>query len=182
MNRQASSLTRIALVAAFGAITLATPSTLAQEPGSCTLDPITLPMFDATPPAVVASTPQSAAAVADVTNDDARAAVELIVACANETDPALAWAIFTDRYLAEQFIDPTVTNLPAFEQFIDQGETRTPGSLVVDAVGPVTTLEDGRISLEVTVTSGSASYTNTLVLALVDDTWLIDDVLDPAQD
>lgn len=63
------------------------------------LDPLTLPLFDATP----------AARIAD------------IVDCINSGDPALQYAIFTQCYLAGQVADPSVTNQPAFEQHLSRG-------------------------------------------------------------
>lgn len=180
MTRPVTRLSRLAIVTLFGAISLTAPAAMAQGSGNCSLEPITLPLSDATPAAIVAATPQPAAAAVEFTEEDAFAAVQLIVDCANESDPALAWAIFTERYLAVQYADPTVTNLPAFEQFIDEGDDRTPGTFALEDVGPITQLDDGRVSVEVTVSSGGTTYANTFVLAQVGDHWLIDDVLDPA--
>jgi hypothetical protein len=173
-------LTRIAAIGVIGALTIIATPAQAQGPAGCPLDPLTLPLFDATPPAAIAATPLPVSSAGEVSDDAVAEAVEIIVTCANDADPAVAWSIFTERYLAQQFADPTVTNLPAFEQFIDVGDAQAPGSLELTELGPITTLDDGRVSVEVTVASGAATFTNTLVLAFVDDAWLIDEVLDAA--
>lgn len=152
----------------------------AQDLGDCALKPLTLPLFDAAPVAVVAATPVSmemAPAVDELAIADA---METIVTCANSANLAEANSIFTERYLASLFLDPT-TYLPALEQELDSPSTQVTGTLELDEIISVTVLADGRTEVVAKLHNSSASFTDTFVLAYVDGAWLIDDVtnLDP---
>lgn len=159
-----------------------------QVPGApaCELPPVTLPLFDATPAAVIASTPVSSVADdAGAAPTDAvvmRMAIESIVACINMGDPALQYAVFTDRYLAEQLADPSSTYQPAFEQQLDVATDPDRPQFSIDSVEEVTPLDDGRVSVVVTLSTNGTRYEDRLVLANVGGDWLIDDVelIDPA--
>lgn len=163
-------------------------STQEQVPGSpaCELEPVTLPLFDATPAAIIAATPASNAGSGDAgTAPDAatiEAAIEAIVNCISSSDPALRYAVFTDRYLAEQLADPKRTYQPAFEQQLDSGVSTDTPQYSIEAIEQPVPLEDGRVSVVLTLAADGKQYRDRLVLADVDGTWLIDEVelIDPA--
>lgn len=161
----------------------------AQEvsPGqpACMLPPVTLPLFDATPAAAIAATP----AAPVVTGDDPPAAdaatigaaIDTIVACINNPDPALQYAVFTDRYLAEQLADDAIYQ-PEFELQLAAGSSTGTARFTVDAVEDIAAEADGRVGVTVTLSADGQTFTDRLILAWVDGDWLIDDVelLEPA--
>lgn len=153
---------------------------IAQSSGDCALSPLTLPLFDATPVAVVASTPVAMESTADVDEAAVTDAMEMIVTCANSADPKEANSIFTERYLASLFLDPS-TYLPAFEQELDNPSSQVMGTLQLDDIVSFTVHSDGRIEVVAKLHNSSESYTDTFLLAYVGGAWLIDDVtnLDP---
>ncbi len=169
------------------AMTIALPGFGAQmDVDVCPLEPLTLPLFDATPAAIVAAspvaTPDAANPVAVVDEAEIDAAVEDIVACINTGDAALQYAIFTERYLAEQFADPTVAYQPRFELDLSMGPGAGEASFeLIDLTG-MAPLEGGRVSVTVELAAGNAMYRDTLILANIDGVWLIDAIgeLDPA--
>lgn len=152
--------------------------------GDCPLEPLTLPLFDATPAAIVAATPAVAISVAAVDIDEAEigAAIEDIVACVNTGDPARQYAIFTERYLAEQFADPSVAYQPRFEFDLAMGPGEGEALFELISVSGIAPIEPGRVSVTVELAAGDTRYRDTLVLASVDGVWLIDAIgeLDPA--
>ena len=172
----------IVILALLGVIGLSVTGS-AQDDDACTLAPLTLPLFAASPPAEVAATPVAVEDAPVLDEASAASAMELIVSCSNSGDPAVAYAIFTDRYLASLFADPDEVYLPAFEQQIDQGAVQPDRSLELTEIVSVTPMEDGRVEVVATTAINGTSYTDTFVLAWVDGVWLIDDVtaLDPAQ-
>ncbi len=152
---------------------------------ACLLPQVTLPLFDATPAAVIASTPVLPAdGPENMVLPDAATierAVGMIVACINTGDPALQYAVFTDRYLAEQLADPSVTYQPAFEQEIATGADTATSNILVDSIDELTPFEDGRVSVVVSLSANDATYEDRLVLVNVEGNWLIDEVelIDP---
>ncbi len=163
-------------------------STQQQGAGSpaCELNPVTLPLFDATPAAIIAATAASdpgggnTEPAPDV--DTIEPAIEAIATCISSPDPALRYAVFTDRYLAEQLADPARVYQPAFEQQLNSGISADTPQYTIESIEQLTLLDDGRISVVVTLSADGARYQDRLVLAHVDGTWLIDEVepLDPA--
>lgn len=153
---------------------------IAQSSVDCALSPLTLPLFGATPVAIVASTPVAMASTANVDEAVITTAMEMIVTCANSADPAIANSIFTERYLASLFLDPS-TYLPAFEQELDNASSQVVGTLMLDEIVSFTVRSDGRIEVVARLHNASESYTDTFVLVYVGGAWLIDDVtnLDP---
>jgi hypothetical protein len=151
----------------------------------CDVSPpaLTLPLFAATPAAEVAATPVDVSAAPVLDTAGAEAAMSVIVSCANSGDVAVAYSIFTERYLASLFADPTETYLPAFELQIADGETQPEGSLELVSIDSVTSLPDGRTEVVATIGSAVETYTDTFVLVSLDGNWLIDDVtnFDPAR-
>jgi hypothetical protein len=143
---------------------------------TCTLDPVSLPLFDATPAAALAGTPVDVPD--DIQVDDATIedAVIQIVACINTNDPAYQYAIFTDRYLAEQFADPTQTYQPAFELQISFGPSQEPGSMELEGISGIEQLESGQVSVVVELTNSVSVFRDTLILVPVDGVWLIDSI------
>lgn len=159
-----------------------------QQTGSpgCELEPVTLPLFGATPAAIIAATPASVPVGGNPgpAPDAAtiEAAIEVIVACVNIGDPAVRYAVFTDRYLAEQLADPARTYQPAFEQQLDSGVRMGAPRFGIESIEQCELLDDGRVSVVVTLSADGARYRDRLVLADVDGVWLIDEVetIDPA--
>lgn len=159
-----------------------------QTTGSpaCELDPVTLPLFDATPAAIIAATPASNSGGGNpLLTTDAVAietAIETIVICISSSDPALRYAVFTDRYLAEQLADPDRTYQPAFEQQLDSGASTDTSRYSIESIAEFVPLDDGRVSVVVTLSTERKQYRDQLVLANIEGTWLIDDVelIDPA--
>lgn len=177
-----NAIRSIQAIAAIGLLALLAPVATAQQESDCTLPPLTLPLFDATPAAIVAATPVAAGESVPVEEEEIREAVEMIVTCANNTDPKLVNAIFTERFLAERFADPSATYLPAFEQSLDSENGIVPTSLVLDDVEGITPLNDGRVSVVAVISSSTSTFRDTLILASVDGNWLIDGLgeLNPA--
>lgn len=164
-----------------------TASSQEQVTGSpaCVLKPVTLPLFRATPAAIIAATPAVIAAGDDRPAPDTTTiepAIEAIVACINSLDPTLRYAIFTDHYLALNLSDSDGTYQPAFEQQLDAGVDSDVPQFAIEATEQVTPLDDGRVSVMVTLSANGVLYQDRLVLADVGGTWLIDDVelIDPA--
>ncbi len=176
------SIRPIHAIAAVCLLALLAPVAAAQEEGDCALPPVTLPLFDATPAAIVAATPIAANGPATVDEDEIRDAVDMIVTCANSADPKLVNAIYTERFLAERFEDPSTVSQPAFEESLDRTGGTIPTSLVLDGVEDITALDDGRVSVVAVITSSTSTFRDTLILANVDGHWLIDGLgeLDPA--
>jgi hypothetical protein len=154
----------------------------AQHGPGCTLSPLTLPLFEATPAVDVAATPVGGEDASFLDQEAATVAMEQIVVCSNSGDPAVAYAIFTERYLATLYADPGETYQPAFEERLNQGALQPDRNLVLDEVQSVTPLADGRVEVVATISGSGVSYTDTFILAMVGGEWLIDDVtlLQPA--
>ncbi len=152
------------------------------ETGECELNPLTLPLFDATPAVLIAATPNASTVAGDTSDEAILAAVEEIVDCINTGDAAYQYAIFTGRYLAEQFADPSATYQPAFELQLSLGPADVEETFALTGISEVTVRDDGRVSVVVELSAGGSTYRDTLVLANVDGTWLIDSIedLDPA--
>jgi len=151
---------------------------MAQTPDdtACSLDPVTLPLFDATPAASIASTP--VVSTTDSSFDEIRDAIAVLAVCMNSGDAAFQYAIFTDRYLASLFADPTMTYQPEFEEQIALGPIQPEGQLRIVDVAEIDRLYDGRVSVTVTIASAASTFEDTLILANVDGVWLIDDVVE----
>ena len=176
----------IVLLLAIATAAAAFPSGLtAQTPAAemCTLDPVTLPLFEATPAAVIAATPLASTTDAPVDDDEIRVAIEILVVCMNSGDAAYRYAIFTDRYLATQFTDPAQTYQPQFEEQLAQGPIEPEGDLRMLDIREITPLDNGSVSVIVELSSRVSTFRDTLILVNVDGAWLIDDVviLDPPQ-
>jgi len=142
--------------------------------GECTLEPLTLPLFDATPAAKIAATPLAADPAPDTGDEVIREAVEGIVDCINTGDAAYEYAIFTQRYLAEQLADSSAMYQPEFEQQLSSGPSEVEETFELADVTDVTVLDDGLVSVIVELSAGGTTYRDTLVLANVDGVWLID--------
>jgi hypothetical protein len=169
-------------------VLLFTPHTVTTQgdPAACELPPVELPLFDATPASEIEGADAPPASIDDPAREatdeevsEFTAAVEVIVACINTGDNALANAVFTERYLASWFGESSVLYQPDFESKIDQpvlqGVSREP--LVIDNIGNVAVRDDGRMSGTVELSTGGSTWADTLVLAKTGDHWLIDDVI-----
>lgn len=150
---------------------------------SCSLPPVTLPLFDATPAAAIAvATPtldfNAGEEASAAQRETFISSLELLIDCVNTGVPAFAYAIFTPEYLATWFVSPVDAYQPAFEQTIAQNVPASADdeSLTVDSIENVRVLNDGRLSGRVVLQS-DMSWRDTLVLKQVGDDWLIDDVV-----
>jgi len=166
------------------------PLALGQDAAvTCTLTPLALPLFDATPPSVVlASLPPvsavsatpDAGSVRTATREETAAVeigAETIVACLNTGNPLEAYAVFTTRYLAASYSDSTNAYLPAFEQRLASPTMSVNPPFVFEGVENVGVLGDGRFRVGLTISRGQQTWTDTLVFVKEHDAWLIDDVL-----
>lgn len=175
-------LAPLLLASAALALWCADGSAQEQVPASpgCPLDPLTLPLFGATPAAVVAASPAAGLAATGAESPPDRSviepAIEDIVACINTGDPVFQYAIFTDRYLAVRLADRTSTYQPAFEQQLDQGMDPDAPEFAIESIGEVTALDNGRVSVVVSLSADGLRYEDRLILADIDGRWLIDDV------
>lgn len=153
---------------------------------TCSLRPLTLPLFNATPPNEVrdgsasseaspvslASRPASAQEAAAV--EDGLGTIE---ACINTGNPLLVYAVFSTRYLAAQYADPHLAYLPAFEQQLDGPTIPVDPPFSFDPAEDMRMLADGRVQVTLTVRREAESWTDTLVLVKQDGVWLIDAVI-----
>lgn len=153
---------------------LSTPATSAQA--TCELTPLTLPLFEGTPVAELA-TPQASPVAVELTEADAEAVLEMYVACTNTGDPTLVWAMFTPRWFSAEFADSEKHYLPAFEYEIATGNEQVVNPLELDSIDAIEHLEDGRYGVTATFNSGDLVWTDQLILANIDGQWLIDDVI-----
>lgn len=157
-----------------------------SDADSCTLAPVELPLFDATPaaeiPGALATPATTDDPARDATNEEVAefvAAIEVILVCVNSGDQKLANAIFTERYLAARFADPDVLYQPDFERTLDQniGIDREARRLIAEEIAQVKARDDGRLSGRVTFSSADMLWRDTLILSNVDGVWLIDEVI-----
>ena len=153
------------------------------ETASCTLPPVSLPLFDATPAADIAvATPtltrDSGSPASPDQIETYRDSLQLLVDCINTGIPAYAYAIFTTGYLASWFVPPDGAYQPALEREIDQVTVpdTTLKPLQIVSIDIVRELDDGRLSGQVVLQS-DMTWRDTLVLKKIGETWLIDDVI-----
>jgi len=160
-----------------------TPSTPLAVATSCTIPPLTLPLFGGTPPAVLLATPEApvdAAALAPLSDDtiqSVREGVAGIVACLSTDDPAQRFAVFTTSYLARTFGDPARAYLPAFEQSLDQASAAPVPQYTIASFTIEGKAVDGRVVVSLGVAADGEVWENRLLLAQVGGQWLIDAVL-----
>lgn len=143
---------------------------------TCELTPLTLPLFDGTPVAALA-TPAASPATEALSDEEATEILEMYVACTNTGDPTLVWAMFTPRWFSVEFADPEEHYLPAFEYEIATGSDDIVNPLVLEGVEGIELLEDGRVAVTATFSSADTEWTDQLILAEVGDQWLIDEVV-----
>ena len=156
------------------------------SPSTCSLQPVSVPLFGGTPAAIVAATPAAspapdpAPAMADpaVIMD----AASVIVACINTGDPAFEYAVFTPRYIAAQFVDEAGHYQPEFELILDSPAPPVSPSFTLEAVEGIEPQADGRVRVTLVLGSAQATFRDTFLLANIEGQWLIDEVvtLDPA--
>ncbi|MGN6485792.1 MAG: hypothetical protein ACTHMX_15480 [Thermomicrobiales bacterium] len=159
----------------------ATPEAIAPAP-SCTIAPLTLPLFGGTPPARFIATPEAVdvahlAPVDAATDTSVRAGVAEILACLNVGEPKQTWAIFTTGYLARTYGDPGSAYLPAFEQSLDAAPVNPPPVYTIQGFTIDGQTPDGRVVVSLTLAAGSEVWADQLVLAQVDGHWLVDETL-----
>jgi hypothetical protein len=171
-----AALRAAVLAAAFASGIWTIPASTQPATGTCVLQPLTPPLFAGTPAAEVLATPMPPGAGANPDEAVIEAAIEDIVDCINTGEAAYQFAIFTERYLAAQFADPD-TYQPEFEMMLTLEPAGAPARFELRGVGDISWLDDGRVSAVVDLASGSTTYRDTLILAYVDGTWLIDEVV-----
>lgn len=161
--------------------TVAMPA--AAQEAACTLDPITLPLFDATPAAMIAATPQASTGAPQLDEHGASDAVSMLLACAGEEPQALRYAVYTDTYLARLFIGNDPADQPAFERMLATGANIDPVVPTLNGIAEFESLEDGRVAVTIEATTAEGPIEDRVVLAwdAEQETWLIDEVvaLDP---
>lgn len=150
-------------------------SSIAAQP-TCELTPLTLPLFDGTPVAELA-TPSASPAADTLEIEEATEILEMYAACTNTGDPTLVWAMFTPRWFSVTFADSEQHYLPAFEYQLATGEQLVENPLVLVSVDEVELRGDGRTAVTATFASGDLQWTDQLILAKVDGQWLIDEVV-----
>lgn len=173
----------LAVLAALAGPVGSVPAALAQF-GSCSLPPVMLPLFAATPAASLASpaAPVTGLAARPLTDDEqveVDAAVRAIVACVNTGVPKNEYAIFTPRYLAALFTGPHPAYQPAFEQMIAEGSggpVSNAPPFVLKSLADATMLEDGRVVVTIALAGRAVTYHDTLVLVKIGNHWFIDEV------
>lgn len=151
------------------------PTALHAE-ASCELTPLTLPLFDATPLALLA-TPAASPAGVTLSEEEATKVLEQYVACTNTGDPTLVWAMFTPRWFSSEFADSEVHYLPAFEYQIANGQGIVVDPLMLVSIEEIELLHDGRVAVTATFVSADQTWTDQLILTQIDGTWFIDDVV-----
>lgn len=161
------------------AFALAVPAATAQE-AVCTLTPLSLPLFDATPVAQLA-TPTGTPSATTLSAEEAAGVLEEYAACINTGDPTLAWAIFSPRWFGTTFADPTEHYLPAFEQELAAGVVPVTDPLSLLSVDAIAETGDGRVAVTATFVGADQQWTDTLVLVNYDGQWLIDEVMPATQ-
>lgn len=159
----------------------ATPGAILPA-ASCTIPPLTLPLFGGTPATALLATPAPAegAALAPVdaaTETAVRTGVAGILACLNTGDPTQTWAIFTRGYLARTFGNPETAYLPAFERALDAAPADPAPVYVIQSFVIDGQMADGRVVVALTLAAGDEVWADRLVLAEVDGRWLIDAAL-----
>lgn len=163
-----------------GVVVLAggTAGTAAQVAG-CTLEPIGLPLFDATPASVIVATPASSDDMPEPTEEVILAAAEGIVACTNETSQALRYAVFTERLLAIQFTKDNPAYQPSFERMIATGQATETGTNRLEGISDIEIMDDGRVAVTLHISTPGGTYSDRVVLAWVADqeAWLIDGIV-----
>jgi hypothetical protein len=177
-----SNLTKLTILAGM-LVALLAGSAATQTPtaNGCTLPPLELPLFAATPAADVAPTAFTPVTASDVDQQEIDQAVTTILACVGTGNAAYTYAVFTEASLANEFSDPTETYLPQLEQAIAEGPVEVGTAFELLASPAFTVLDDGRVSVVVDYTNGVSEFHDTLILAKVDGVWLIDGIsaLDP---
>lgn len=155
-------------------------SASAQDSTQCPLQPISLPLFDATPAAVIVQTPSVSAEVPEPGEDEITLAAEGIIACTNESPQALRYAVFTDRLLAVQFTKDEPAYQPSFERMIANGTAPGEGVNVLEGISDLVSLGDGRVEVTFHITTSEGSVEDRLILAWDPDrqAWLIDGIVD----
>lgn len=157
----------------------------ARQADNCPLQAVSLPLFDATPAADIAATPQIGESHVTDANLEAElvAAAEIIVACSNADDPALRYAVFTERYLATFFLGDQPADQPAFERMIATGSTVTEEPMELIDVADIEVAEDGRVLATLSISTPNRDVNDRLLLAWNSSAaaWLVDDIveLDP---
>ncbi len=163
----------------------ATPQSV-QPVVECALTPLTLPLFGATPPADIVlgtASPIASPAAIDLrpaTRDEVvgiQAVMEMIRNCLNTGNPLEVYAVFSTRYLATEYSDPTQANLPAFEQELAGPTVPVDPPFTFDPVDVIGVQADGRVQVVLTVHQNEKSWTNTLLLVHERGAWLIDEVV-----
>ncbi len=172
-----SFLTCALLVIALGAAIVENPQ--ADQLRACPLQPVTLPLFEATAAATVVQTPAHALSAPQATEPDIEAAANAIVACANSVVQAERYAVFTDRYLADLFLGQEPADQPAFERMIAVGIEPQAGAFTLENISDIERRDDGRVAVTFHIANPEGSVSDRLLLAWdrEAEAWLIDEIV-----
>lgn len=174
-NRVFASL-GVTLFAVVVSMSLQATPVMSQDESVCPLEPVTLPLFNATPAEVIAATPPVSTDAPEPTEEEIRAAAEIIVACSSASEQALRYAVFTDRILANQFIGENPSDQPAFERRIATGAIPDEWTFELEDISDIEQLSEGRVAVTLHISSTEETVTDRAVLAWDSETdaWLID--------
>lgn len=147
------------------------------------LEPVSLPLFDATPASVIAATPSIASDAPDLDEQGATDAINVLLSCIGGESQAIRYAVFTDSYLAHLFIGESPADQPAFERMIAVGGVPEAETPVLTGVLDLETLEDGRVVVTMDIQTDEGTLQDRVILAwdAGQQHWLIDEIvsLDP---
>lgn len=124
-----------------------------------------------TTPVPSSGSPADATVVAAVTDT-----VRMAIACANANDPLRAYALFTDRYLAERFGPAHPDDLGSLFAALSRQPAPAAAAdlLSLVAVRDVTSLAPDLVAATVVTENRAARYVDRLIFQKAGDRWLID--------
>lgn len=183
-GRTTAPVVLLALALAVASLLAARVSAVDAQTG-CALPPVTLPLFQGTPAAAIATpaAPTSNLTGRPLTEDEqaeATQAVRTIVGCLNSGEPKDVYAVFTRRYLAALFTGPRPAYQPAFEQMIAEDRSnasQASPAFVLKNVRDGLMLEDGRIVVTIDLQGRHETWHDRLVLVQSGQHWQIDEVV-----
>lgn len=178
-----AALATVAVGAELGEAQTATPE--AVSPALCVVAPLTesklVEIVAAGTPTLPEELPMEdpEAEIDDASRAEVMATVRESVACANANDVLRAYALFTNRYLQERFGGENQDDLGHLLVALtrDNDVADDADQLTLVSVDELRLLDDGRIAASVTTMNVQTTFIDTLILANVNDRWLIDEVL-----
>lgn len=125
---------------------------------------------------VPVATPGADEPVDAATTEAIAATVREALACRNAGDLARAYALFSDELVLD-ILGSAETVPPEIVTALGQAPRRVPreSRLALVAIGPATTLADGRVLARVATRSADVDFIDDLVFREVNGRWVIDD-------